>query len=313
MKIPAGRSAARAWRALPADVREQAIALGRAGQPHPDPAIRRIIVDHLAHGAAPKRALGSTMGLVFSLSSLSIIAPFRYSALRLVVIAVMLIAVVAIIVVVTRWGRLRYLGPNVRAVALATPAPAGPLILVRSTDSLVQGAVFLILPLVAFWPPVLVMGREAAHDDDAATWVVHAVFTALVAAVVVTMIAGVVGYFALALGPAGARRQLGVIDADGIRIHHLRLTVPWRDVRKINGNDEDGVTGLGIWLADPARTLATAELSPLRRRIFLRSAPETGWLRLPAAPVTGPEGTSTVVLAIAMHRDHLNQHVEVAV
>ena len=229
----------------------------------------------------------------------------RFPGRALVILAIPLAAFIFLAVVVTRWSRLRYLGPNVNAVALATPAPAGPVAMVRSAASFVSGATLIALALTLLAPLAIFPLRVAVAEDEAAVRIVSGLVGGLITAMAATAIAGVVGYFVLARGPAGARRQLGVIDAAGIRIHHLRLTVPWRDVRKLNGNDEGGVDGVGIWLIDPARTLASAELSPWRRWIFLRNVPAAGWLRLPAKPLT-------IIPATAMHRTYLNQHEEAA-
>ena len=264
MTIPRGRAASRAWRSLPAEIRERAIALGRAGQPYPDPAIQRVIVGQLAHSSTSQHVLVLMMALYVT-------APLSISHLDLTALLVVLPALVVTFIVLVvaslRRGRLRYLGPaNVHAVAVITSAPAEPVILRRSVSSLLSGAAMICISALSMLQLAWSLAQDAAAFAHPVEGLVYTVGAAVCCLVVLATALVVVGYFSLGVGPAGRHRELGVVDADGVRLHHLRLAVPWQDIRKVNGTGEDGVTGLAIWLVDPARTLATSGLSPWRAR-----------------------------------------------
>lgn len=300
MTIPAGRAASHAWKALPDEVRVKALALARAGQPHPDPEIQRIIVNYMA---TRQWHLGYAIPLMLMPLFVDLTG-FRLGATLHLVLILVPLAIFGIAAgLMIRLSRLRYLGPpNVNAVALATAAPTEPVNLRRPPGSMIIGATLVTFPLLAVLPGVLREMDDYAVSSDTTDRMFAAVFAVGFGLVLAAWLVLAIGMMIIGAGPAGGR-YLGTLGTDGIHIRHLKLTVPWQDIRKV-ATGPDGVTGLAIWLSDQEKTLGTGDLEPWRRKLLLRNAHVTGWLNLPTAPLLAPS-TLTVITAIALHRAYL--------
>lgn len=216
-------------------------------------------------------------------------------------------AIIALVVVASIQNhRLQALGPpNIQAVALSTWAPTEPIILRRPASWLAIGAAHIAVPFAFAVPPMMsALGDVESSSDDPAGRLVGAGTFAAFGLLLTTSLIIVVAMMILGIGPAG-RPTIGKLDADGIQIHRLKLTVPWQDVRMVSAKGPNGVAGLGFWLTDPAKTIASSSLRPWLRRIMLYGPERIGWLNLPRIQLR--ESAQVAVAAIALHRAYLRQ------